>query len=79
MPGIRFVAIGSGPSPSPQREDRDLIKIVHSEVRNNLIVSAHLTRFGDLAAFVFTVGFVDCLWQGDNVVDARKFAEGYHQ
>ena len=64
--------------------DVNLVKIVHRELVNGYEVSAMITRFGELAVFVYAKYPVeDLIAQTDNILKARDIANkqswgGYH-
>lgn len=55
--------------------DKNLIKQVHHETSNDgcFFISAILTRFGGLAVFVYSTVDMKVLWQGENILEARKW------
>lgn len=52
--------------------DKSLIKTVHWEKMGKYTIQAGITRFGDLAVFVYDENVI-CIWQGDNILKARAF------
>ena len=57
--------------------DKSLVKVVHTERWDDYMIEVMITRFGDLAVFVyFDWGLV---WQGDNIIAAREWILGAHQ
>jgi len=56
------------------RHDETLCRVVFSEARGRYIISAYISRYGNLSVFVDMCK--DCLWQGDNILDARDWIEG---
>lgn len=56
--------------------DKNLIKRVHAETRGAFEITASISRFGGLSVFVAaTVDPADFIWQGDNILAARAWAD----
>ncbi len=55
------------------RTDKNLCRVVFREIVAECEIIASLTRFGGLAVFVHTADYSKCLWQGDNILEARAF------
>ncbi len=54
--------------------DTKLVKRVHEELHAGYRITGLLSRFGGLAVFVWTTDH-ECLWQGDNVLEARAYID----